>query len=62
MINKAKFSLKDHSSVLKYEIIDLVLDFRLREIPEEVRSFRLWLRMLLTMECFLDLDLDFSTL
>ena len=62
MINKAQFSHIDHSSVLKYEIIDLVLPFRLREIPEEVRSFRLWLRMLLTMECFLDLDLDFSTL
>ena len=62
MINKAQFSLIDHSSVLKYEMIDLLLDFRLREIPEEVRSFRLWLRMLLTMECFLDLDLDFSTL
>ena len=52
----------DQSSFLKYEMIDLELHFRLREIPEEVRSFRRWLRILLTMECFLDLDLDFSTL
>ena len=61
-LGKVQFSLVDHSSVLKYEMIDLVLHFRLREIPEEARSFRLWLRILLTIECFLDLAWDFSTL